>query len=196
MTATPVAGRVPLGLRDTRAPGWWGMVLVVLTEGSFFVYLLFSYFYLASQAATWPPPGPPKLELALPATVLLLASSGTMWWGERAIRRDQRGRMRLGLLLTLLLGAAFLAIQVVEYGRKPFGPGTDAYGSLFFTITGFHGAHVAVGLLMNLYLQARAAIGQFGRGRHQAVTNVALYWHFVDAVWVAVFTSLYLAPRF
>jgi heme/copper-type cytochrome/quinol oxidase subunit 3 len=85
---------------------------------------------------------------------------------------------------------------VVEYSHKQFTPATDAYGSLFFTITGFHGAHVAVGLLMIAVVAVRAWLGHFSERRHLAVTNVSWYWHFVDVVWLAVFTSLYLSPRF
>ncbi len=84
---------------------------------------------------------------------------------------------------------------MIEYRHQPFGPSTDAYGSLFFTITGFHGAHVAVGLLMIAVVSLRAGLGHFSARRHLAVTNVAWYWHFVDAVWLVVFTSLYLSPR-
>ena len=78
---------------------------------------------------------------------------------------------------------------------ETFTPATDAYGSLFFTITGFHGAHVFVGLLMNAVIQIWAWRGQFTARRHVAVSNVVLYWHFVDVVWIFVFISLYLTPR-
>jgi heme/copper-type cytochrome/quinol oxidase subunit 3 len=188
--------RLPVGGTGRRAPGWWGMVLVIVTEASLFGYLLFSYFYLASMArGPWPPAGMPELRLALPNTGILLFSSGTMWWAESGIRRGGRGRLLGGLLLTLALGLGFLGIQLIEYRHQVFGPSTNAYGSLFFTITGFHGAHVAVGLLMIAIVALRAALGHFSASRHLAVTNVAMYWHFVDAVWLAVFTSLYLSPH-
>lgn len=177
-------------------PGWWVMVLVIATEAMLFAYLLFAYFYLASMSrSAFPTGGAPKLELVLPNTIILIASSGTMYWGERGIRRGDQRRLRLGMLATLILGAVFLATQGVEYSRKPFGLSTSAYGSLFFTITGFHGAHVFVGLLMNAVVQVWAGRGWFGRERHLAVTNVAMYWHFVDIVWLVVFVSLYITPR-
>jgi heme/copper-type cytochrome/quinol oxidase subunit 3 len=111
------------------------------------------------------------------------------------IRRGNRRRLRVGLLVSFLLGATFLGLQVFEYGEKlkEFTPPTHAYGSLFFMITGFHGAHVLGGLLLNLWVQIQAARGFFGRDRHLTVRNVALYWHFVDAVWIAIFSSLYVA---
>lgn len=196
MATVAVERRLPLGAEGKSAPGWWGMVLLIVTEASLFVYLLFSYFYLGSMArGPWPPPGPPELRLALPNTAILLLSSGTMWWAESGIRRDAQGRLRLGLLLTLALGMVFLSIQMVEYRHSTFTPATDAYGSLFFTITGFHSAHVAVGLLMLAVVGVRASLGHFSARRHLAVTNVSWYWHFVDVVWLAVFTSLYLSPR-
>jgi heme/copper-type cytochrome/quinol oxidase subunit 3 len=193
---TAVARRLPLDGAGASAPGAWGMALLILTEASLFGYLLFSYFYLASMArGPWPPAGTPELRLALPNTGILILSSGAMWWAESGIRLGRRGRLLGGLVLALALGLVFLGIQLVEYSHQPFGPSTDAYGSLFFTITGFHGAHVAVGLLMIALVALRAGLGHFSASRHLAVTNVTWYWHFVDAVWLAVFASLYLSPR-
>jgi len=195
--ATAAAQLGQLTGRRARAPGFWGMMLLIATEASLFAYLLFSYFYLGSMATgPWPPGGPPSLKLVLPNTAILLLSSGTMYWAESGVRRGEVTRLRIGLVLTLLLGVLFLAIQGVEYSEKKFTPMTSAYGSLFFTITGFHGAHVFVGLLMIAVIGVRAFLGHFGEGRHEAVTNVSWYWHFVDAVWLCVFTSLYLSPYF
>ncbi|HKO16138.1 MAG TPA: cytochrome c oxidase subunit 3 [Gemmatimonadaceae bacterium] len=186
---------LPLNPAARDNPGWWVMVLIIATEAMLFVYLLFSYYYLASMARTpWPPGGPPELGLIIPNTILLLASSGTMWWGESGIRRGAQTRLRLGLLITLVLGIVFLVIQGIEYGRTTLTPHSNAYGSLFFTITGLHGAHVLIGLLLNVVVQVRAWLGHFSAERHLAVTNAAMYWHFVDLVWVAVFFSLYVTP--
>ena len=196
MTVTSQTGVLPVNPEDHRAAGWWGMLLVIATEGAFFAYFIFSYFYLASMAhGQWTTGGAPSLTLVLPNTIVLLASSGTMWWGESGIRKGEQGRLRAGLLITFVLGCIFLTIQGIEYRDKPFTPATDAYASLFFTITGFHGVHVAVGLIMNAVVQVRAWLGHFSAKRHLAVSNVAAYWHFVDGVWVVVFISLYLSPR-
>jgi heme/copper-type cytochrome/quinol oxidase subunit 3 len=181
---------------DARSTGFWGMMLLIATEASLFSYLLFSYFYLGSMATgPWPPEGPPSLHLVLPNTVVLLLSSGTMYWAEAGIRRGRTNRLRVGLLLTLTLGIVFLAVQGIEYSELKFGPTTDAHGSLFYTITGFHGAHVAAGLVMIAVIASRAFLGHFDGRRHDAVTNVSWYWHFVDVVWLAVFASLYLVPH-
>ncbi|HEX5385748.1 MAG TPA: cytochrome c oxidase subunit 3 [Gemmatimonadales bacterium] len=196
MTTAAIATELPRDGRGRHALGWWGMVFLVVNEATFFAYLLFSYFYVASAArGTWPPSGSPELKIALPNTIILLISSGTMVWAERGITRGDQERLRIGLLITFLLGALFIVLQGIEYGNKMFTPQSDVYGSLFFTITGFHGAHVVAGLLMNLFVQVRAWAGHFTARRHLAVSNVALYWHFVDVVWLFVFASLYIAPR-
>jgi heme/copper-type cytochrome/quinol oxidase subunit 3 len=100
--------------------------------------------------------------------------------------------------MTFAMGSTFLGLQGIEYvdKLKEVTPRTDIYGSLFFTITGFHGIHVLVGLLLNLWLQFYAWKGRFSAERYLPVENVVMYWHFVDAVWVFIFASLYLAPRF
>jgi heme/copper-type cytochrome/quinol oxidase subunit 3 len=178
-----------------RSPGFWGMMLLIATEGALFAYLLFSYFYLGSMAqGPWPPEGPPSLKLVVANTLLLLISSVTMYWAESGIRRGNGGRLRLGSLLTLALGVIFLVIQGIEYSNKHITITTHAYGSLFFTITGFHGAHVAAGLIMVAVISVRSFLGHFNTEHHDAVTNVSWYWHFVDVIWLTVFTSLYLSP--
>jgi cytochrome c oxidase subunit III len=189
------AAVLPSNIYASHSSGRWAMRLLIVTEASFFAYLLFSYFYLGSMASTWPPGGPPSLRIAGPDTIILLGSSATLWWGEGAIKRGAQRQLRAALLITFVLGAVFLALQAVEWSQKPFTPRTSAYGSLYFTVTGFHGAHVAAGLLMNLVVQFWAWRGCFSAKRHDLVSNAALYWHFVDAVWIAVFTSLYLIPR-
>ncbi|GJG89635.1 hypothetical protein tb265_48160 [Gemmatimonadetes bacterium T265] len=194
--ATAIDARgLPFGGRESRSPGRWGMILVIATEASFFAYLLFAYFYLQSMANGWPPDGPPPLRVALPNTALLVASSGAMWWAEASARRGAQGALRLGLLLTFAMGATFLAFQGVEWSRSAFGLTRGVYSSAFYFITGFHGMHVAAGLLMIAVAEARALAGHFDARHHLAVSNTALYWHFVDAVWLVVFSSLYLAPR-
>ncbi len=178
------------------ASGRWAMRLLIATEASFFAYLLFSYFYLGSMAAAWPPGGPPSLTIAGPDTVILLLSSVTLWWAERSIERGSQGQLRSGLLITFVLGAIFIGLQALEWSHKSFTPRTNAYGSLYFIVTGFHGAHVVAGLLMNAVVQVWAWRGFLSAERHGLLSNAALYWHFVDVVWIAVFTALYLLPRF
>ena len=188
-------GVMPEGASGRHGVGWWGMVGVIATEAAFFAYLLFGYFYLASQSLNpWPAEGP-GFWLPLLNTVILLSSSVAVAWGERASRTGRTGRTRWGLGVALALGITFLVLQGVEYSRETASATHDAYGSLFYTITGFHGAHVFVGLIMLTVVLVRALRGHFASGRAEAVRNAALYWHFVDAVWLAVFTSLYVTPH-
>lgn len=181
---------------EEHPPGQWGMLLLIATEAALFASLIFSYFYLEVRSPLWPPNGAPDLKVASFNTAILLSSSVTLHWGELGIRNGRVGRMRLGLALTMVLGAVFLSLQVYEYSRLGFSPTTDAYGSVFFTITGIHGTHVFVGLLILGVMSVMAAKGIFSQEDHHYLSNAALYWHFVDAVWIAVFTSLYLSPHF
>jgi heme/copper-type cytochrome/quinol oxidase subunit 3 len=191
----------PEGAAAGRAPGFWGMVMLIFTEATLFGILLYSYFFLRFHAGPeWPPEGIEKPDLFLVSimTPILLLSSGPMHWAHTGIRQGNVWRLRFGLFLTFVMGATFLGFQAVEYREiltAEFTPRTNVYGSLFFTITGFHGIHVAVGLLMNLWLQGYARRGRFSAERHVPVENVALYWHFVDAVWVFILFSLYLSPH-
>ncbi|HEY6830214.1 MAG TPA: cytochrome c oxidase subunit 3 [Gemmatimonadaceae bacterium] len=188
---------LPINPAHHANPGWWAMALIITTEAMLFAYMLFSYFYIGSMTiGPFPSSGPPKLDLTLPNTAILLLSSGTMLWAERGIRAGNQLRLRLGMLITLVLGIVFLLIQGIEYSHKQIALQSNAYSGLFFTITGLHGAHVFVGLLLNAVVQVWAWRGWFTAERHLAVTNAAMYWHFVDAVWLVVFFSLYITPRF
>jgi cytochrome c oxidase subunit I+III len=172
------------------------MAFLILTEGSLFAYLFFSYFYLASQSlAPWPPSGPPDLKNATINTVLLLSSSAMAWWGERGLKKGRRVRLSVALATTIALGVVFMSIQAHEWANRPFGFSSNAYSSLYFVITGFHGAHVVVGLLMLCALLAWNLMGYFSRGWHLEVSVGIVYWHFVDLVWLAVYAALYLSPR-
>ncbi|MFC5499710.1 heme-copper oxidase subunit III [Caenimonas terrae] len=193
----PSEPALPVGSKGRLSSGWWGMWTLVATEAALFAYLLFSYFYVASQTVgAWPPSGPPKLGIALPDTFILLAGSLTMWLGERGVRKGRRGQLLLGIAATLVLGVVFLGLQLIEWRNKPFSLHTNAYGSLYFTVTGFHMAHVVIGLLMLAVLFVWTLLGYFDERRHSAVSTGALYWHFVTAVWIAVFLSLYVVPQF
>ena len=186
---------LPVGSKGRLSSGWWGMLVVIATEAALFSYLLFSYFYVAAQhVGAWPPAGPPKLGLAVPGTIALLAGSVTMWWGERGIRQGRQRTLLLGLGLSILLAIAFVALEGLEWSRKGFTLTADAYSSLYFTVTGFHLLHVLVGVLMLATLLVWAAIGYFDARRHSIVSIGVMYWHFVTAVWLAVFASFYIMP--
>ena len=128
-------------------------------------------------------------------TVLLVASSVTLAWGERGIRAGNVRRLATGVTLTIALGIAFAGVQLVEYAREEHMPQTDAYWSAFYTITAIHGLHVLFGVLLLGFTLVRVVRGHFSAERHLAVQNASLYWHTVDAVWIAIVGCLYLAPH-
>jgi cytochrome c oxidase subunit 3 len=173
-----------------------GMLLFIASEVMFFGGLFASYFNArAVHSGEWgPPPGAPELEIlpiALPITIILIASSFTMQFGVWAIRRGDQRAMRNWTLLTLLLGVAFLIGQLYDYTTLGFGISDGAFGTVFYTLTGFHGAHVFGGAVGLTILAARASQGQFSQRNHVAVEAISFYWHFVDVVWIALFSTLY-----
>ncbi len=193
---------LPHHVSGPRAFGWWGMVGLIATEAMLFGSLVASYFYLRFRSdPEWPPGdiGAPDLTLPLVMTAILWSSSIPVHIAERAIARGRQTTFKLGLALGFILGATFLAIQlVVEYPEAlhEFTPTSHAYGSLFFGLTGLHGSHVFVGLLFSAWVQVRAWRGAFDQERHVTVQNFTMYWHFVDAVWAVVLFTLYLTPHF
>lgn len=184
-----------------RSFGWWGMVWLIATEATLFAILIASYFYLRFRnGPDWPPGDIPPPELALPLvmTAILWASSIPVHIADRGIRRGDQARLKAGLAAGFLLGATFLVLTLaVEWPHtlREVTPTTHAYGSMFFTITGFHATHLAVGLLVSAWTQARAWQGAFDRHRHLSVQTFAMYWHFVDVVWAFVLFSLYISPN-
>jgi heme/copper-type cytochrome/quinol oxidase subunit 3 len=183
-------------VRVVHSLGWWGMWLFILTEAALFVFLLFSYYYVTIQphSSAWPPDGPLSLKLSLPNTVILILSSVAAWFGAEGARRGFRPLQLAGLAIAFLLGLAFAIIQTFEWGNQTFTITSGSYGSLFFTITGFHLAHVTVGLLILLALLVWSAMGYLGRMNSRPVAIGVIYWHFVDAVWLFVFFTFYLTP--
>lgn len=177
-----------------KASGWWGVIFTIVTEAAVFAYLLFSYYYMAIEAHAHWPETYPSLKLALPNTVILLFSSVTFWWAERQFINGRNREALFALVGTAILGAIFVGVQLAEWHGKDFSISSGPYGSLFFTITGFHMAHVIVGLLVMLALIGWIALGAIESPRHVAVSVGAAYWHFVDAVWLTVFFTFYLSP--
>jgi cytochrome c oxidase subunit 3 len=169
------------------------MVLFISSETMFFGGLFAAYFSLRAAAGVWPPDGV-ELEAALPAvaTLVLLSSSATVMVAERkAASGDVRGTAKW-LAVTGALGALFLGAQVYDYGHLAFSVGDGSFQTLFFTMTGFHGAHVAAGLVMFGVIGLRNARGGITAESHGPLIAAGYYWHFVDAVWLLLFSTLYL----
>ena len=175
-----------------------GMVLFIASEVMFFGGLFGAYFTIRSAATQWPPEGTEAhLETWYAAilTAILVSSSVTMQFGVWAIRRNQQRRLILWLAVSMLLGIAFLCGQANEY-RMLISEGmtlsSGVFGSTFFTLTGFHGAHVAGGAVFILITLLRARSGQFTARYHDTVEMASYYWHFVDVVWLGLFSTIYL----
>ena len=181
----PVAGRDNMLL---------GVKLGILSEVMLFGALFAAYFVIRSESGGWPPNGQERPELILPGlnTLLLLSSSVTMQWAVRAIGRGKVATMRRALRVTLLLGSIFILVQGYEFATNGFGLDAGVFGSTFYTLTGFHGAHVLAGLGFMAIVATRARHGLISAEHHTAVEAASYYWHFVDAVWVVLFSTLYV----
>ncbi len=181
-----------------RGTAWWGMAVLIMTEATIFASLLSSYFYLQATSKEWPLGGieAPELQKISVMTVVLLGSSAPLFWAEHGIRKGKQGQLKAGLIMVILMGLSFFAfLTLYEYPELTFGIRDNAYASIFYTTTAFHGAHVAGGLLMLSVVLIKAFQGKFSADRHITVQVVGMYWHFVDAVWVFVFSSLYLSAH-
>ena len=173
-----------------------GMLLFIASEVMFFGGLFAAYFNARASVAAgeWHPPEHGHLDLPLAAvlTVILVASSFTMQFGVWAVRRGDVGKLKLWTAITLGLGITFLAGQLYDYSQLGFGISDGVFGTVFYTLTGFHGAHVFGGTVGLTIVLARALRGQFSARNHIAVEAVSIYWHFVDVVWIGVFSTIYL----
>jgi cytochrome c oxidase subunit 3 len=173
-----------------------GMLLFIASEVMFFGGLFAAYFNVrASFVGEWGPLHPAEpleiMPIALPITIILVTSSLTMQFAVWAIRRGDQRAMRFWTAITLALGVIFLAGQAYDYSVLGFGINDGVFGTVFYTLTGFHGAHVFGGTVGLTILVARATQGQFSARNHVAVEAISIYWHFVDVVWIALFTTLY-----
>jgi len=189
-----------LSLRDLRLDerrGSLAMAWFITTEATLFVVLFFTYFYLGKDNPYWPTDPPPKLLLASIMLTVLLVSSAVVYASERLAKAGRIAAARATLLLTIVLGLGFVTLQVFEYRDhlRSLKPTTDAYGSIFYTITTFHGAHLLLGLSLLSYVLFLPDLEGKSKPPHKPLHNAGLYWHFVDAVWVIVVCLLYYLPH-
>lgn len=174
-----------------------GILLFILSEVMLFGAFFAAYFFIRVVAndGPWPPAG---IELPVLIaginTAILVSSSFTVHYALEAIKHNNRNGLKLGLTMTWLLGATFLFIQINEYVHIGFTPRDGAFGSIFFSLTGLHGAHVFVGLLLLTFANIRAYRGHFGPNQkdHLGVEVPGIYWHFVDIMWIIVFLAVYI----
>ena len=171
-----------------------GMVVFVASEAMFFATFFGAYFTIYSVNPVWPPAGFPHLkpELATVLTVVLVSSSLTLQLGVRAIRRDRARLLLFWVGLTILLGAAFLGLQLYDYSLLGFGVRDGIFGSLFYVMTGMHMAHVFGGVVFLVLVLLQGLGGQLSDASHDSLEAGAIYWHFVDVVWICLFTTFYV----
>jgi len=180
-------------------PQFLGMLLFIVSEvmlfGAFFAAYFFMRVVALEPGAPWPPEGfeLPKLVAGM-NTAILVSSSFTIHWALESIRRGNRLGLKLGLVATWLLGAAFLFIQINEYIHIGFSAREGTFGTIFYGLTGLHGAHVFVGLTLLTFATVRAFRGHFGPAAkdHLGVEVPGIYWHFVDVMWIVVYTAVYI----
>jgi cytochrome c oxidase subunit 3 len=185
----------PPANRSSRVdPQMLGMLLFIISEVMVFGAFFTAYFFIrVVQGAEWPASGT-ELPVAVAGvnTAILLSSSLTLHWALVSIKNEDRNGFRAGILLTTLLGATFLFVQINEYVHVGFAPQDHAQGTIFYGLTGLHGAHVAIGLLLLLSVSIRAFRGHYSAKEHRGVEIPGIYWHFVDVMWIVVYATIYI----
>ncbi len=171
-----------------------GMLLFIISEVMLFGAFFTAYFFIrVVNNDPWPAEGTelPKL-IAGVNTAILVSSSFTLHWSEHAHKMGNRRGLQAGILTTLLLGSTFLFIQINEYVHIGFSPQDHAQGTIFYGLTGLHGAHVFIGLTLLLFVTIRAFRGHFTAEDHRGIEVPGIYWHFVDVMWIIVYTTIYI----
>jgi cytochrome c oxidase subunit 3 len=175
-------------------PQMLGMLLFIISEVMIFGAFFTAYFFIrVVGGAEWPAEGTelPKLIAGI-NTAILVSSSFTLHWAESSIKKGNRFGLQAGITTTLLLGVTFLFIQINEYVHIGFSPQDHAQGSIFYGLTGLHGAHVFIGLTLLAFVTIRAFRGHYSPAEHRGVEVPGIYWHFVDVMWIVVYASVYL----
>ncbi len=173
----------------------FGLIIFLVAESMIFLGLFAAYLTFRSVSPAWPPEGTPEMELLLPGvnTIILISSSFVMNRGNAAIKKNDVKGLRFWFAITAVMGAVFLVGQLYEYFHTGFGLTDNIFTSTFYVLTGFHGLHVTFGLLLILaVLWQSLKAGHYSSKSHFGAEAAELYWHFVDVVWIVLFTILYL----
>jgi len=171
-----------------------GMLLFICSEIMVFGAFFTAYFFIRVVGhAPWPAHGTelPKLVAGF-NTLILVSSSVTIHFAQESLRRGNRLGLKVGMLMTFLLGATFLFIQINEYAHIGFAPGDTAQASVFYGLTGLHGAHVTIGLLLLAFVTIRSFKGHYSPDSYLGMEVPGIYWHFVDAMWLVVYFTVYI----
>lgn len=191
------AGHAEAGAHHEEHPDHrlFGVLVFLIAESMIFLGLFAAYLTFRLVAPSWPPEGTPELELLLPGinTLILISSSFVIHQADTAVKKNDVAGLQRWFIATAVMGAIFLAGQVYEYTHLEFGLTNNLFGSTFYVLTGFHGLHVFVGiLLMFAVLWRSRKQGHYSHDSHFGVEATELYWHFVDVIWIILFTLLYL----
>jgi cytochrome c oxidase subunit III len=185
----------PAANRSSRVePQLLGMLLFIISEVMVFGAFFTAYFFIrVAQGDPWPAPGTHiPVGTTFVNTLILVSSSLTLHWAQTSIKKGNRFGLKAGMLVTFLLGATFLFIQVNEYANIGFAPQDHAQGTIFYGLTGLHGAHVTIGLILLLIVTIRSFRGHYTPEEHRGVEIPGIYWHFVDIMWIVVFVTVYV----
>lgn len=171
-----------------------GMLLFIISEIMVFGGFFTAYFFIRVVNGNPWPASNEELPVLIAGfnTAVLVSSSLTMHWALEAAKHNNRNAMRAGMLATLLLGTTFLCVQINEYVNLGFAPYDSAQASVFYGLTGLHGAHVFIGLTLLLFATIRVFRGHFTPTEHRGIEVPGIYWHFVDVMWIIVYASVYL----
>lgn len=194
--APPRARLSTLPLEQRR--GMHAMACLISTEAMLFACMFAAYYYLGNGMDRWAQESAPDLSFPFMLLAILVSSSLILLWGERQLRTKSYRAARAAVWVTIVFGLAFLSLQGFEYYSNwmILAPYNDSYGSIFYAITMLHGAHVCVGLLMLIFLGFLPRYGDTARTPHRPYKTLAMYWHFVDVVWVFIVVLLYVIPHF
>jgi cytochrome c oxidase subunit III len=171
-----------------------GMLLFIISEVMIFGAFFTAYFFIRVVSHNpWPATGT-KLPVAVAGvnTAILVSSSLTIHWALHSIRNGNRFGLKAGMVATFLLGLTFLTIQINEYIHIGFAPQDSAQGTIFYSLTGLHGIHVFIGLCALAIVTIRAFRGHYSPEHHEGMEVPGIYWHFVDAMWIVVYTTVYI----
>ena len=185
----------PPAHRSSRVePQLLGMLLFIISEVMVFGAFFTAYFFIrVAQGDPWPAHGTTlPVEVAGVNTAILVSSSLTLHWAQTAIKNGNRFGLKAGILTTFLLGLTFLTIQINEYIHVGFAPHDTAQATVFYSLTGLHGAHVFIGLCLLLIINIRSFRGHYSPEEHRGMEVPGIYWHFVDIMWIIVYTTVYV----
>jgi heme/copper-type cytochrome/quinol oxidase subunit 3 len=175
---------------------WWGTMGIIVIEGTMFAILIGTYFYLRGRVPHWPPNvAPPELRYGILNTIVLVLSVLPNIWYKRAAERQDLITVRIGLLVSLVFAVAFTVIRFFEFGTLNCNYNTNAYGSVVWTLLGFHTAHLITDLIDTAVIIALMFTDKIEGKRFVDVSENAFYWYFVVLAWLPIFVVIYLAPR-